>query len=215
MRVYCFKGENFHEFHELMAIRENFTLEILIPATKTLLNFKCIAVMRKMSLLKYFKVVKIDSDAVLANSSGPLAQKILPLRIDVINDSVKLVVETIMDKGKTTRGTYEKFSPDEKARVAKRAAEHGALSTVQHFAKIWPDRPLKEGTVQGWKNRYNHKVSIAKTVREGNCCKGVNRSEERPSTFAGYKQVRAYLTELRANGCPVNTAIALPLLMEL
>ena len=47
----------------------------------------------------------------------------------------------------TTRGTYEKFSADEKARVAKRAVEYVVLSIVRHFAKIkfgqdqvWPDR---------------------------------------------------------------------------
>ena len=58
------------------------------------------------------------------------------------------MVETIMDKGTAmTQGTYEKFSADEKVRVAKSAAEYGVLSTVRHFAKIWPDRPLKEGTV--------------------------------------------------------------------
>ena len=77
-----------------------------------------------MALFKYFKVVKKDGDAVLPNSRGPLAQKIPPSRIDAINDNVKPVVETIMDKRKTTRGTYEKFSSDEKARVAKCAAEH-------------------------------------------------------------------------------------------
>ena len=48
------------------------------------------------------------------------------------------------------------------ARVAKRTAEYGVLSTVRHFAKIWPERPLKEGTVQGWRNRYNHEVSMLK-----------------------------------------------------
>ena len=54
------------------------------------------------------------------------------------------MVETIMDKGTATmQGTYEKFSADEKARVAKSAAEYGVLSTVRHFAKIWPDHPLK------------------------------------------------------------------------
>ena len=68
-----------------------------------------------------------------------------------------------MDKGTAmTPGMYEKFSADEKARVAKRAAEYGVFSTVRHLAKIWPDCPLKEGTVRGWKNRYNHEVSILK-----------------------------------------------------
>ena len=124
-----------------------------------------------MALFKYFKVdkhVKEDnslgnSEAVLPSSSGSSTQTIPASRIDTINDGVKPVVETIMDKGTvTTRGTYEKFPVDEKARVAKRTAEYGVLSTVRHFAKIWPDRPLKEGTVRGWKNRYNRDVSILK-----------------------------------------------------
>ena len=92
-----------------------------------------------MALFKYFKVdkrVKEDnslgnSDAVLPSSSGSLTQTIPSSRIDAINDDVKPVVETIMDKGTaTTRGTYEKFSADKKARVAKCAAEYGVLSTV-------------------------------------------------------------------------------------
>ena len=103
--------------------------------------------MNKMALFKYFKVdkrVKEDnslgnSDAVLPSSSGSLTQTIPASRIDAINDDVKPVVETIMDKGiATTRGTYEKFSADEKARVAKRAAGYGVLSTIRHFAR--PDR---------------------------------------------------------------------------
>ena len=98
-----------------------------------------------MALFKYFKVdkrVKEDnslgnSDAVLPSSSGSFTQTIPASRINAINDDVKPVVETIMDKGTaTTRGMYEKFSADEKARVAKRAAEYGVLSTVRHFAKI-------------------------------------------------------------------------------
>ena len=79
-----------------------------------------------MALFKYFKVdkrVKEDnslgnSDAIFPSSSGSLTQTILASRIDAINDDVKPAVETIMDKRTaTTRGTYEKFSADEKARA--------------------------------------------------------------------------------------------------
>ena len=95
-----------------------------------------------MALFKYFKVdkrVKEDnSDVVLPSSSGSLAETIPSSRIDTVNSTVKPVVEAIMDKGKATRGTCEKFSADEKALVIKRAAEYGVLSTVRHFAKIWP-----------------------------------------------------------------------------
>ena len=46
-----------------------------------------------------------------------------------------------MEKGTATQGKYEKFSAEEKARVAKLVAEYGVFSTVQNFNKIcnWPD----------------------------------------------------------------------------
>ena len=90
-----FEGENFHEFHESIAIRENFTLEIFTLG------------LNKMALFKYFKVYKRvkednslgNSDAVLTSSSGCSTQTIPASRIDAINDDVKPVVETIMDNG--------------------------------------------------------------------------------------------------------------------
>ena len=50
----------------------------------------------------------------------------LSLWIGAINDSIKPVVETIMDKGTVTRGTYEK------AGVAKHTAKYELLYTIQH-----------------------------------------------------------------------------------
>ena len=115
-----------------------------------------------MVLLKYLKHVKDSGDAILPSSSGSLANSVPLSRIYAVNNTVKPIVETLMEKGKATRGTYEKFSADEKARVAKRAAEYGVLSTVRHFSKIWPERPLKEATVRGWRNKYNREVSVLK-----------------------------------------------------
>ena len=65
----------------------------------------------------------------------------LSSQIDTINDDIKPVIETIMDKGTVMGGTYEK------AMVLKHVVKYGLLCMVQHFAKIRPDRPLKEGTV--------------------------------------------------------------------
>ena len=130
-----------------------------------------------MALFKYFKVdervIEDNSDVVLPSSSESLAKTIPSSRIDAINSTVKPVVEAITDKGKETRGTYEKFLADEKARVAKRTAEYGVLSTVRHFAKIWPERPIKERTVRGWRSRYNREVYVK--TRERNCCERANR----------------------------------------
>ena len=65
------------------------------------------------------------------------------------------MIETIIDKGTTKQGTYEK------ARVAKCTAKYGVLCTILRFAEISPDHSLKEGTVQGWENRCNREVPTA------------------------------------------------------
>ena len=75
-----------------------------------------------MALFKYFKFdkhVKEDnslgnSDAVLPSSSRSLIQTIPSSRVDAINDDIKLVVETVMDKGMTMQGTFENFFASEK-----------------------------------------------------------------------------------------------------
>ena len=61
------------------------------------------------------------------------------------------------DKNKFMRGSYEKFSADDKV-IGKRGAEHGVSATMLHFLKIYPDDPLKECTIRGWKNQYNCEI---------------------------------------------------------
>ena len=123
-----------------------------------------------------------------------------------------------MDKGKMARGTWKKFSSDEKARVAKHTAEHGVLSTVRNFAKIWPDHPLKERTVRGWKNRYNCEVFMLKRSGKEIVVRELVDQKRGGPLLLGEeldKQVQAYLSELRANGGPVNTAIAIATAREI
>ena len=66
----------------------------------------------------------------IASSSGSLTQTILSSQTDAINDDIKPVVQTIMDKGTMTQGMYEKFSVNKMARVTKLAAEYGVFSTI-------------------------------------------------------------------------------------
>ena len=48
------------------------------------------------------------------------AMRIVPLlKIVTVSNAVRPVVETIMDKGKATRGPYQYVSVDEKVQVAK------------------------------------------------------------------------------------------------
>ena len=47
------------------------------------------------------------------------------------------------------RAPYLKVTPQQKATVAKYAAEHGIVNAICHFKKDFPK--LKESTIRGWK----------------------------------------------------------------
>ena len=119
---------------------------------------------------------------------------------------------SVKDKSKSVRGAYEKFSADEKATIGKRAAEHGVLATIRHFSKIYPDCPLKESTDRGWKNQYNREVVRLKNSGKEVVVRELIDNKRGCPLLLGEEmdeQVRAYISELRANGCPINTAIVI------
>ena len=69
---------------------------------------------------------------------------------------VKSVIEEQIDGNcskMSSRGKYEIFSPDEKAKIGKRAAEHSILAKIHYFSNIYPDR-----TVRRWKNKYKSEL---------------------------------------------------------
>ena len=84
-------------------------------------------------LLKYFKVdkhVKEDKslgngDTILPSSTEQIfdTNHTIPHEL-ILNDDIKPVVGTIMDKGTAMRDIFEKFSADEKARVGKCTTEY-------------------------------------------------------------------------------------------
>ena len=109
------------------------------------------------------------------------------------------------------RGAYEHFTPKEKARIGKRAAEHGVTATVRFFSKAFPGRPLKESSVRTWKK---YEVELAKNKKAGKDVavkELVDKKRGRPLLLGSEldKQVQAYLTTLRTNGAVINTAIAM------
>ena len=103
-------------------------------------------------------------------------------RIEAVNKVVKSIVEKAMKaeaKGNTlgSRGKYEIFSADEKAMISKRAAEHGVLSTIHHFSKVYPNRDLKESTVRGW---YINEISQLKAGKDVVVRELVDKKRGRP-----------------------------------
>ena len=75
-----------------------------------------------MALLKYFQRV---SDA-LPSPDGPLSVSVPSSSISATNKMVKRAIEPATTARK--RGSYDSFTPEEKARIAKRASEHGVTA---------------------------------------------------------------------------------------
>ena len=108
------------------------------------------------------------------------------------------------------RGQYAKFTPQQKAEIGRRAAEHGVAATVRYYEGKFP-QAVKESSVRTWRNAYT--LEIRKRRREGSEDVSVKQLPEkkrgRPFLLGEEleMQVRAYLTALRENGAVVNAAI--------
>ena len=108
-----------------------------------------------MALLKYFKVEKRGPP--LPNPSGSLNQQ---LSSSAIEEANKEVTAILCDPAK--RHPYLKISPEQKAIIARYAANHGIIIAVRQFSKDSPENSLKETTIRGWKKTYLKELSSRK-----------------------------------------------------
>ena len=108
---------------------------------------------RKMALYKYFTSSK------LPNPNGSLSNKIPSSTIAFVNSEVTKVYSSQESSGNgKRRGPYSKFTPQVKAQLGKYAAKHSVASTLQRYAKSYPD--LKESSVRTWRDAYNKELKI-------------------------------------------------------
>ena len=162
-----------------------------------------------MSLYTYFQ-----PKSCLPLPDGPLLKSVPSSSIVAANREVKELLETEeKEKGlQCKRGTYECFTPEEKARIGKRAAEFGVTASIRYFSKAFSSRSLKESTVRTWKAKYLQEARTKRRAGDDSALRALpNRKSGRPLMLGDDldKQVRAYLTSLRENGAAVNTAIAI------
>ena len=162
-----------------------------------------------MSLYKYFM---IKDKVKLPHPTGPLSLSLSSSAIVAANTEVTKAVES-MDSGKASskRGEYTKFSAAVKIELAKYAAQHEVAATLRHYAPKYPG--LKESTVRTWRDSYTAELNTRVKRKDDKI-----EVDELPAKKRGRpfllgedldRQVRTYLTDLRANGSPVNTAITL------
>ena len=142
-----------------------------------------------MALLKYF-----NKATVLLNPDGPLSDRMPSGAISSANKEVKdLVVresdvpDSQLTNGpvKRPRGQYLSFTEEEKARVAKRAAEFGVTNTLRYFNKEFADRPLKESTVRTWASNYKKRACEASQIGREFKNRKAQDEKERSSLFVG------------------------------
>ena len=168
-----------------------------------------------MSLLKYFKQTDDKGHSVLPNPQGSLSAVVPSSRIETVNKLVQPIIDEQIDLdacSSSSRGRYEVFLPDEKAKIGKRVAEYGVLASICHFSKIYLDLVLKESTVRGWKNKYKNEIlKLKKSNEEVVVRELVDKKRGRPLLLDNKLgvQVQVYVNALHLNGGTVNTAIVI------
>ena len=94
-----------------------------------------------MAVFKFFKC-----DSPLPKPDGPLSAVVPSTSIAAANREVEHLLKAVVkEPGK--RGRYDFFTPEGKAQIGKRAAEHGVTATIRFWARKFLGHSLKESTV--------------------------------------------------------------------
>ena len=103
-----------------------------------------------------------------------------------------------------------KFSPEQKAQVARYAMESGNKRAIVRYSKQW-GVDLKESTVRTWKSKYNEELRKRKPTEPLPIKALPNRKQGRPLLLGEELDtaVKAYVENIRKLGGVVNTAIVL------
>ena len=165
-----------------------------------------------MALLRYFAKSKS-----LPDPNGPLSSKLKPETIDSANRKVSALLASTGTSsakddgsGQRSRGSYMKFTPEQKAQVARYALESGNKRAIVKYSKQW-GVDLKESTVRTWKAKYTKGLWKRKTTEPLPIKALPDQKQGRPLLLADELDtgVQAYVESIRKLGGVVNTAIVL------
>ena len=105
------------------------------------------------------------------------------------------------------RGAYEKITPENKAKIAKYAAENGIAAAIRHFNKQQAFSNLKESTVRGWKKAYCEDLSRRNEAEERMLKKNVGRPLLLGKDVE--ESARKVILCIRASGGVINNSIVI------
>ena len=160
-----------------------------------------------MSLLQYFK----RAEGRLPCPSGPLSRAMPSTAISSANKLVLAELDKPPMPSQSKRGSYQKYTAEDRALIGKKAATDGIASAMRYFsARGYAS--LKESSVSTWKQQYLKEISNLKRQGKDTCVKAIESKKRGRPLMLGEevdKQVRTYLKAFRENGAVVNTAIAM------
>ena len=163
-----------------------------------------------MALLKYFAKSKS-----LPDPNGPLSSKLKPETIDSANRKVSALLASTGSSsakddgsGQRSRGSYMKFTSEQKAQVARYALESRNKWAIVKYSKQW-GVDLKESTVRTWK--YTEGLRKRKPMEPLPIKALPDRKQGRPLLLGDELDtaVQAYVESIQKLGGVVNTAIVL------
>ena len=163
------------------------------------------------TLYSYFT----SSAKCLPNPSGPLSAEVPSSSIKSANKIVGPLLQSADPATCKKRGQYDVFTPEEKASIAKVAAESGVTRAIRNLGKKFPGRALRESTVRTWVKQYKSELSLkSKTAEDSRAVKVLkleNKTRGRPLLIGKEldDQVKVYISALRKNGAVINSAIVM------
>ena len=99
-------------------------------------------------LYHYFKWS--TSNFPLPSANGPLSREVPAIAISKANKDIARVLKDSEDEdGVKRQGTYQKYTPKDKATIRNYAVMHGMSTALHHFKNKFPD--LKYGNVCEWR----------------------------------------------------------------
>ena len=153
------------------------------------------------SLYHYFR-----SDSPLPSPNGPLSREVPAGAISEANKEVTKVLKNSEGQdGVKSRGTYQKYTPKDKATIGNYAVMHGTSAALRHFKTKFPD--LKYTTVCEWR-----KAIVAKTRKDHEAVTELAEQKRgRPGILPEdiLTHIMKYIRAIRDAGGIINTAIVI------
>ena len=138
---------------------------------------------------------------------GPLAKKLKAETIVKTNKKVAALSSASGPQAKGKRGPYKKFTPEQKAKVARYALESGNQRAMVKYSKKWGVE-LSESTIRTWKTYYCAKLRGRKSGDSKPIEVLEERRRGRPLLLGEQldSAVKAYIEDVRRLGGVVNTS---------